>query len=77
MRDKKKTKLKWTKNKSNRESGERYIYSKERAVDAERGEEGDQKKGPAPYRQRYKLCQMKQEQETNKQLVLQSKWLCR
>lgn len=41
MRDKKKTKLKWTKNKSNRESGERYIYSKERAVDAEGGEEGD------------------------------------
>lgn len=72
MRDKKKTKLKWTKNKSNRES-----YSKERAVDAEIGGEGDQKKGPAPYRQRYKLCQMKQEQETNKQLVLQSKWLCR
>lgn len=42
MRDKEKTKLKWTKNKSNRESGERYIYSKERAVDAERG--GDQRK---------------------------------
>lgn len=57
MRDKKKTKLKWTKNKSNRESGERYIYSKERAVDAERGgREGRFEKGPAPYRQRYKLC---------------------
>lgn len=44
MRDKKKTKLKWTKNKSNRESGERYIYSKERAVDAGRGGKGDKKK---------------------------------
>lgn len=64
MRDKKKTKLKWTKNKSNRESGERYIYSKERAVDAERG--GDLRKDLHHIDNVTNYVRLNQKQETNK-----------